>query len=123
MSIPASVVDSREGLAPDSQATRAAMNVAPNVAANVAPNVAPPERSPWALPLRAIAIAIAVAAVVDPSFQRDRRVRPEISVIAGGNGATSALLSRTRATLARDFTVLDTPFGGASATVVVGNSL
>jgi hypothetical protein len=76
-----------------------------------------------ALALRALAIVIAIAAVVDPSFMREQRVRPEIALVASDATVSPALMQRVQAALEDDFSVIDGPFGGAAATVVVGTSV
>lgn len=75
------------------------------------------------LALRALAIVIAIAGIVDPSFMREQRVPPEIALVASDAAVSPALMQRVRSALGDDFSVIEGPFSGAAATVIVGVSL
>jgi hypothetical protein len=71
---------------------------------------------------RAAAIVIAIAAIIDPAIPMTRPSKPVVSVVAA-SAADTALASRVRDRLDDAFAVIDAPFGGANATVIVGNRL
>ncbi len=72
--------------------------------------------------LRSLAVLIAVLGVIDPSFQRSQKVRPEIAVITAGGSASVALVEEVRRVLGESFSVVQAPFSAAVATVVVGDT-
>ncbi|HYW32947.1 MAG TPA: hypothetical protein VE869_15715 [Gemmatimonas sp.] len=84
-------------------------------------------RAAHALPtvLRAAAVLIAIAAVVDPSFRRERPVRPEVAVVV--TDASATLVDDVRGALAERFVTVESKssdaFANAAATVLVGSSL
>jgi hypothetical protein len=71
---------------------------------------------------RAAAIVLVLAAVIDPAIPMTRPSTPVVSVVAA-SAADTALASRVRDRLDDAFEVIDAPFGGADATVVVGDRL
>lgn len=71
--------------------------------------------------LRTIAVAIAVAAFIDPAITSNRALKPEVVVQAVNASADSALTGDVATRLAKSFTVLDVPYAGAAATVLVGS--
>lgn len=74
------------------------------------------------LAARAAAIAIAVAAIIDPAIPMTRPSKPLVSVVTATR-SDSVLAGRVRSRLDGEFVVLDAPFGGADATVIVGDRL
>jgi hypothetical protein len=73
--------------------------------------------------LRGLAIAIAVLASIDPVLTRSRTDRPTIAVVAADESADSLRTARVRSALNGRFDVVSGPFGGADASVVVGDAL
>jgi hypothetical protein len=73
--------------------------------------------------LRTLAIAIAVLAALDPAVTTQRYTNPIIAVVAGPGAHDSALGHSVARGLRHQFEVVRVPFGGASATVIVGNHL
>lgn len=77
----------------------------------------------WRLPLRAAAIGIAVAGVIDPVVTSDRRVKPEVAVIASSHVPDPAFADRVAGALESRFRVIRGASIGAAAAVVVGDEL
>ena len=73
--------------------------------------------------LRWIAIAIAVTAAIDPVMIVSRAGRPLVAVVASDPLRDSAASARVIASLGSEANVVAGPFGGADATVIVGESL
>ena len=73
--------------------------------------------------LRATAVTIAIVGVIDPAMTSMRRTRPEVAVIAANAGDDRLLAARVAEQLEDAFAVIDGPFGGAAATVMVGAAL
>lgn len=71
--------------------------------------------------LRTLAIVIALLAFLDPAITSDRTSKPEIVVRAVNTSADSALARTVSERLSKNFTVLNVPFAGAAATVLVGS--
>ncbi|MGH7467850.1 MAG: hypothetical protein ACRENP_07650 [Longimicrobiales bacterium] len=73
--------------------------------------------------LRLFAILIAVAAVLDPAIRTTRRTRPVIAVVAASPATDSLPSARVAEALSRRYEVIEAPYEGADATVLVGNHL
>lgn len=73
--------------------------------------------------LRWIAIAIAILAAVDPVFTISRGGHPLVAVVASNGFTDSAAINRVIASLRSEAKIVSGPFGGADATVIVGQSL
>jgi hypothetical protein len=73
--------------------------------------------------LRGGAVVIAIAGVIDPALTTQRRVRPDVAVVAADTIEDRALAERVARTLRNDFRILRVPFAGAAASVVVGRTL
>jgi hypothetical protein len=91
-------------------------------------STAPATSSVPLLLLRASAIVIALAAVVDPSFLREQRVRPELAVVVSDATVSATFVRDVRRALEKDFvTVQGTADGdalpNAAATVLLGSAL
>jgi len=72
--------------------------------------------------LRVLAILIAVAGFIDPALTLERRVRPDVAVVATDSTAAT-LAEEVRKELDRAYTVVAAPFTSAAATILVGNTL
>ena len=81
-----------------------------------------PRRLLVARSVRAVAVLVAVLGVIDPSFQRSQKVKPEIAVIALGVSSTPALVEEVSRALGKSFSLIRAPFGAAAATVLVGDT-
>src|SRR6478735_2748452 len=73
--------------------------------------------------LRVIAVAIAIAGAIDPVITADRRVKPDVSVVAVSLLPNPALADRVVRTLESHFTVIRSASLGAAAIVSVGTEL
>lgn len=73
--------------------------------------------------LRAAAVAIAIAGVVDPSLSATRSVKPDVSIVASPRLPDPALVDRVASALESRFRVIRGSSLGASATVLVGDTL
>ncbi|MES2522541.1 MAG: hypothetical protein V4617_07585 [Gemmatimonadota bacterium] len=77
--------------------------------------------------LRTGAVLIAIAAVIDPSFMREQRVRPEVALVVTDASVPASMVSDVQDALKKDFVTIATnangASGGAAATVLVGSSL
>lgn len=73
--------------------------------------------------MRGMAIAIAILAAIDPVFTIARGGRPLVAVVAADVPRDSAATARVIASLRSEATVVAGAFGGADATVIVGESL
>jgi hypothetical protein len=72
--------------------------------------------------LRVFAIVIAVAGVIDPAIARQRRVKPDVSLVTSGPLPDPALVDRVADALNPIATVIRGASIGASATVSIGYS-
>jgi hypothetical protein len=73
--------------------------------------------------LRVIAVAIAITGAIDPVITADRRVKPDVSLVAAGRLPDPALADRVARTLESHFTVIRGASLGAAAVVSVGTEL
>ncbi|MEP6779796.1 MAG: hypothetical protein ABJC26_07900 [Gemmatimonadaceae bacterium] len=73
--------------------------------------------------LRGLAIVIAIFALIDPQLTSERSIKPEVSVVPTDAVIDRALAIQVSEQLRGAFTVIQSPFAGALATVVVGSRI